>query len=81
MSYSIQMDYSRLSINSKSTYFYQLDNHILKQEPENPYLGVTLSEDLKWGPHVSKITKIANSTLGSLKRNLKHCPQTCRKTA
>ena len=70
-----------MSINNKSTHFYQLDGHILQQVPENPYLGVTISEDLKWSSHISKITKKANSTLGFLKRNLKYCPLNCRMTA
>ncbi|MCG7877120.1 MAG: reverse transcriptase family protein, partial [Candidatus Thiodiazotropha taylori] len=70
-----------MSINSKSSHFYQLGDHILQQVPENPYLGITLSEDLKWGSHISKITKKANSTLGFLRRNLKHCPPSCRRTA
>ena len=60
-----------MSINTKSTHFYQLDGHILQQVPENPYLGVTISEDLKWSSHISKITKKANSSLGFLKRNFK----------
>ncbi|KAH3858399.1 hypothetical protein DPMN_101023 [Dreissena polymorpha] len=30
---------------------------------------------------INKITKKANSTLGFLRRNLKHCPESCRKTA
>ena len=63
-----------MSINSKSSHFYQRDYHILKQVPENPYLGNTLSEDLKWGSHINKITKKANSTLEFLRWNLKHCP-------
>ena len=70
-----------MSMNSKSMKFYMLDSHILQQVPENPYLGVTLSEDLKWSSHISKISKKANCTLGFLKRNLKHCPQECRMTA
>ena len=70
-----------MSINSKSWQFYELDSHILQQVPENPYLGITLSEDLKWSSHISKISKKANCTLGFLKRNLKHCPQECRMTA
>ena len=70
-----------MSININSSHFYSLDNHILKQVQENPYLGLTLSEDLKWRPHMQKITKKANSTMASLRRNLKICPQTCRKSA
>ena len=70
-----------LSINQKSAYFCQLDGHILHHVPHNPYLGVTLSDDMKWNSHINKICKKANSTLGFLKRNLKHCPQDSRRTA
>ena len=69
-----------MSINQKSTHFYLLDGHILQQVPDNPYLGVTLSDNMKWNSHISKISKKANSTLGFLKRNFKHCPQDSRRT-
>ena len=67
-----------MSINQKSSNFYQLDSQILKQVDEIPYLGVTLPEDLKFSPYIRNITKNANSTLGFLKRNLKHCPKSCK---
>ena len=70
-----------MSINQKSAHFYQQDDQILQQVPDNPYLGVTLSDDMKWNSHINKISKKANSTLGFLKRNLKHCPQDSRRTA
>ena len=70
-----------MSINNKSTNFYELDNHILQQVEENPYLGVTFTEDLTFRNHITKITNKASSTLGFLRRNLKHCPTTCRRTA
>ena len=47
----------------------------------NPYLGVTLSVNMKWNSHISKVSKKANFTFGFLKRNLKHCPQDFRRTA
>ena len=47
----------------------------------NPYLGLTINENLKWSSHITKITKTANSTVGFLRRNLKMCPTDCRKTA
>ena len=48
---------------------------------ENPYFGILISEDLKWEPHLTKITQKANSILAFLKRNLRHCPEPCRRTA
>ena len=39
--------YYTMSINSKSTHFYQLDSHILQQVPENPFLCVTISDDFE----------------------------------
>ena len=35
---------------------------------------------MKWSSHITKITKKANSTLGFIRRNLKHCPESSRKT-
>ena len=47
-------------------YFYQLDQHILEQVKTNPYLGLNISDDLKWSCHISKITSKASCTLGFL---------------
>ena len=51
---------------------YSLNNTILNSVPNNPYLGVLLSNDLQWSDHICKITKKANSTLGFLSQNLVH---------
>ena len=37
--------------------------------------------NLKWKTHINNICKKANSTLGFLRRNLRHCPKPCRKNA
>jgi hypothetical protein len=55
--------------------------HILQQVQNNPYLGLQISDDLKWTAHITNVTKKANSTLGFLRRNLKYCPKDCKKTA
>ena len=70
-----------LSIKNTSSHFYQLGGHFLQQVSCNPYLGVTLSEDLTWSKHVDNITSKANSTIGFLRRNLRCCPRECRKAA
>ena len=58
-----------------------LDGHILQQVKNNPYLGLQISEDLKWTTHITNVAKKANSTLGFLRRNLRFCPKECKKTA
>ena len=74
-----------LSVNKdqkkKSLYHYQLNKTILKHVNNNPYLGILFSQDLTWNDHISKITNKANSTLGFLQRNLRHCPRRCKQTA
>jgi hypothetical protein len=70
-----------MSIKKKTHTFYQLGGHILEQVDSNSYLGLQISEDLKWNTvrHISNITKTANSTIGFLRRNLQHCPKEYRK--
>lgn len=70
-----------LSIKKKSDFRYQLCGEILSDVTGSPYLGVTISNDLKWHDHISNKTKKANSVLGLLKRNLRYCPHNCKRTA
>jgi hypothetical protein len=44
-----------MSMRQKSSYFYQLDQHILEQVKTNPYIGLNISDDLKWSSHISII--------------------------
>ena len=69
-----------MSFKQKTTHFYQLDNHILEQVQRNPYLGLNISDDLKWTSHIRKTTIKASCTLGFMRRNLRQCPQECKKT-
>ena len=70
-----------LSIKQSSNHTYSLCNTPLQNVPTNPYLGILFSNDLSWTPHINSICKKANSTLGFIKRNLRFCPESCRKTA
>ena len=45
-----------LSIQQDSQFFYTLNGDILKQVEENPYLGILLSEDMKWHKHIPNVT-------------------------
>ena len=60
---------------------YTLDNHTLEQVSDNPYLGITISDNLKWHSHISKTTKKANSILGFIRRNLRQCHSSLKETA
>ena len=41
----------------KSHRNYALNNQVLEQVPSNPYLGLQISEDLKWKEHINNVTK------------------------
>ena len=49
---------------------YKLHGQTLAQVKSAKYLGVTLTEDLKWDQHISNICDKANQTIGFLRRNL-----------
>ena len=70
-----------LSTGNTSSHFYQLDKTFLQQVTSNPYLGVQLDKNLSWHEHISGVVKRANASLGQIRRNLRFCPQECRKTA
>lgn len=59
---------------SPFSHFYTLCGDILSSVQEAKYLGVNLTEELSWSPHVQAISSRANSTLGFLRRNLRRCP-------
>ena len=50
---------------------YNLHGCVLESVPSAKYIGVTISEDLKWTDHINDISKKANQTLGFLKRNIR----------
>ena len=50
---------------------YIFHDTVLQTIPSAKYLGVTISDDLSWSPHIDLIIKKANQTLGFLKWNIK----------
>ena len=54
---------------------------VLRQVDKTKYLGVIITEDLNWTPHVEYITGKANKVLGLLRRNLIDCPQELKEIA
>ncbi len=60
---------------------YSINGEVLQEVSETKYLGVMVSDDLKWSKHISLITGKANSTLAFLRCNLKSCPRALKETA
>ena len=50
---------------------YILHSTVLESVPSAKYLGITISDNLSWTPHIDSVSKEANQTLGFLKRNTK----------
>jgi hypothetical protein len=55
--------------------------HILSTVHQYLYLGVELSEDLGWEPHINKAISKANKVLGFMRRNIGKCPQDIKEKA
>ena len=70
-----------LSVKNKTSFYYQLCGEILKTVSNTTYLGINISNDLKWATHIKEICSKASSRLGFIRRNLQHCPLTTRKNA
>ena len=62
-----------LSINNKSSRYYQLEKHTLQEVQDNPYLGLQISNDLNWSIHINNVCKKANATRLPEKK-FKKCP-------
>ena len=60
---------------------YTLEGTVLENVESIKYLGVTITNDLRWNTHVSNVCTKANWTLGFLRRNLYACPQEVKEAA
>ena len=58
-----------------------LEGTVLENVESIKYLGVTITNDLRWNTHVSNICTKANRTLGFLRRNLYSCSQEVKQAA
>ena len=60
---------------------YQLNNQPLSTVNQTTYLGVELTSDLNWSPHIDKICSKASQSLGFLRRNLHSARQETKSAA
>ena len=61
--------------------FYDISDTILSAVSSAKYLGILISNDLSWSPHISTIAHKAHQRLGFVRRNLRGCPYAYRETA
>ena len=60
---------------------YTLEGAVLENVDNIKYLGVTITNDLKWNTHISNICTKANRSLGFLRRTLFSSPQNVKEAA
>ena len=60
---------------------YKLHNTELKSTENTKYLGVTISNDFNWKPHIENMTSKAYNTLKFIKRNIQTNNQKIKETA
>lgn len=60
---------------------YTLDNLEITKSDQVKYLGVTLTSNLNWEPHITAICSKAQGKLGFLKRKLRNTPPAVKLTA
>ena len=56
---------------------YLLHNETLENVQSAKYLGITITDNMNWGQHISEATK----TLGFLRRNLVFVPRSTKEVA
>ncbi len=61
--------------------FYALNKQVLAQADKVKYLGVMITEDLDWSPHINSIVTKANRCIGFMKRNISNYSQELRQLA
>ena len=60
---------------------YSLHQQKLEQVQSEKYLGITITDNLNWGHHVSEISCKATKTMGFLRRNLALAPRHTKEVA
>ena len=60
---------------------YSLHKQTLENVQSAKYLGITISDNMDWGQHISEISSKATNTLGFLRKNLAFAPQSTKEVA
>ena len=60
---------------------YTFHQQILENVQSAKYLGITITENMDWGEHISDIYSKSTKTLGFLRRNLVFAPRGTKEVA
>ena len=60
---------------------YSLHSQTLENVQSGKCLGITISDNMDWGQHISEISSKATKTLGFLRRNLTFAPKSTKEVA
>ena len=75
------MRVTRLHPSNHIQFSFTLHQQILEQVQSAKYLGLTITDNLDWGQHISEIACKATKTLGFLRRNLALAPRHTKEVA
>ena len=75
------MRVTRLHPSKHIQFSYTLHQQTLEQVQSAKYLGLTITDNLDLGQHISEITRKATKTLGFLRRNLALAPRHTKEVA
>ena len=62
-------------------FYHSLHNQALENSQSAKYLGITISDNMDWGQHISEISSKATKTLSFLRRNLAFAPKSTKEVA
>ena len=65
----------------KILFDYSLHNQTLENVQSAKCLGITISDNMDWGQHISEISSKATKTLGFLRKNLAFAPRSTKEVA
>ena len=81
----VKYRYNMMQVMKKLTHkiqaFNTLEGTVLENVESVKYIGVSITNDLKWNTHIINICTKANRTLRFLRKNLFSCPQDVKETA
>ena len=75
------MKVTRYQHNKQILFDCSLHNQILENVQSEKYLGITISDNMDWGQHLSEFSSKATKTLGFLSRNLAFAPKSTMEVA